>query len=205
MIYQLLQNLVNLLRAELQDLVSQPEASIGVGISPSLATASLPYFLFSPGGWGLSQNARDMGSRNLIVREFQQEFALYISAQSFPVVEQYSSLVTGILLNSHDTLIQQFNAPQAPSAATAYRSKQFATTHSLSGFKFLQATYLTADLTSQSAGTPRTRSLNQTAPDPITVQLNWVAVGSIEMTQTTTEGDRLIERVNISVARSPNL
>lgn len=204
MIYHLLHHMVTLLRAELPELVTPSDAAIGLGLpSPS---AALPTLWAAPGSWGLTQTRCDVGSSTALVREFQNDFAIYLAAQNLLTAEHYTSLIVGILLASHDALVQQFNVPDAARETPTYRSQRFATTHTLNSFKFLNAAYVPGGgqaQTSGSSGSASARTGQPSAPDRVTMQLNWQAVGNLKTTLLTPEGDRLIERVTISVTKSP--
>lgn len=76
------------------------------------------------------------------IREFQQEFWVDIYDQDFGALERWSSLISGILLTSHDQLVEQYNTPKQPESTTEYQTQQFSTTHMLSQFRLLEGTYL---------------------------------------------------------------
>jgi len=76
------------------------------------------------------------------VREFQQTFWIDIYAPELVKLEQLSSLITGILINSHDSLVAQYNTPVPPQSKTEYQTSLFTTAHSLREFCLLDGTYM---------------------------------------------------------------
>lgn len=112
------------------------------------------------------------------VQEFQQDFWIEIYDSDFAKLEQWSSLISGILLNSHDRLIEQYNTPQDPEAKTEYQTPNFLTTHTLSQFRLLGGTYLS----------PATG---------MGLQLKFTIVGQIKMTKALAEGATAIQKIQI--------
>lgn len=119
------------------------------------------------------------------VREFQQDFWIDIYDQNFARLEQWSSLISGILLNSHDLLIKQYNTPQESQPKTEYQTQQFITTHTLSQFRLLEGTYLS----------PKTG---------MRLQLKFTVVGQIKMAKAFTDGMTAIQKVRIQGSYASN-
>jgi hypothetical protein len=112
------------------------------------------------------------------VREFQQDFWIDLYDQDFAKLEQWSSLIAGILLNSHDRLVQQYNIPQESQPKTEYKTQQFITVHTLSQFHFLEGSYLS----------PKTG---------MGLQLKFTVMGQIKMIKAVADGITAIQEVKL--------
>jgi hypothetical protein len=133
-----------------------------------------PAIALYPGNWVINQNKGDL----LPIQEFQQDFWIDIYDKEFGQLEQWSSLVTGILLGSHDGLIQQYNTPPEAKPKTEYQTEQFMTRHTLSQFRLLAGTYLSCE-------------------NGLGLQLKFTAVGQIKLTKLTRDEDAKIKEVTI--------
>lgn len=120
MIQNLLTAIADLLHRELDELLTHSNASIAL----------------YPSNWQISPTLRD---RNL--PEFQQDFCIDIEDQNYASLEQWSSLIVGIILDRHDQLIQQYNNPSDPEKKTAYQANHFTTTHTLNHFRLLTGVF----------------------------------------------------------------
>lgn len=110
------------------------------------------------------------------IREFQQEFWVDIYDQDFAALERWSSLTSGILLTSHDQLVEQYNTPKQPESTTEYQTQQFSTAHTLSQFRLLEGTYLSPK---QGMG----------------LRLKFTAAGQIRLTRQLKDGDTPIRKI----------
>ena len=138
-------------------------------------TADRPAIALYPGNWVINQSKGDL----LPIQEFQQDFWIDIYDGDFARLEQWSSLVTGILLGSHDGLIQQYNAPPESHPKTQYQTEKFMTCHTLSQFRLLAGTYLSCE-------------------NGLGLQLKFTAVGQIKLTKLTRDEDAKIKEVTIA-------
>jgi hypothetical protein len=68
------------------------------------------------------------------IKEFEQNFLIDIYEADPKLLEQWTSLVTGMILTSHDDLIEQYNL----SAKTEYVANQFITRHTLGRIHVLE-------------------------------------------------------------------
>lgn len=139
---------MELLQTELDGQLTGSASQIIATPLPAEATIAFPQIAVYPGNWEINQTLRETRSHELrrqelsTIREFQQEFWIDIYDQDFAAVERLCSLITGILLNSHDALIDQYNDPADSHKKTEYQTGKFVTTHSLNHFRLLTGTQL---------------------------------------------------------------
>ncbi len=160
--------MVTLLKAELGE---EPE-SIGMMPLADPGVSDRPKIALYPGDWVINPSKGDLTP----IQEFQQDFWIDIYDGDFARLEQWSSLITGILLGSHDGLIEQYNTPPEATPKTEYQTQQFSTRHTLSQFRLLGGTYL-----SQEKG--------------LGLQLKFMVVGQLKLTKLSNDKGPLINMV----------
>lgn len=111
----------------------------------------------------------------LTVREFQQEFLIYICDIDIDNIEKFSSIVTGIILTNSDELIQYYNFIKP----TQYQTNQVITTHTISQINAIDGTY-------------------ETLAPPFKLRLKFKVIGQLKLTKTVTEGVSPIRDVRIN-------
>jgi hypothetical protein len=142
MIQNLLTAITGLLHNELDQLLIDSGATIAL----------------HPSNWQISPTLRET-----TLPEFQQDFYIDISDQNYALLEQWSSLIVGILLDRHDWLIQQYNNPPNPTSKTEYQSENIITTHTLNHFRLLTGIFFNP-------------------PSPFGLRLTFTVTGQIRVT-----------------------
>jgi hypothetical protein len=171
-IHNLLTAIVTLLQTELAQYLSRPPV-VTIAIT-KLTDPTSPAIAIYPGQWEINHSSRD-----LTQREFQQEFWIEIYDQDFARLEQGSSLITGILIANHDTLLEQYNTPKKPKNKTQYQARQVSTIHTLSQFRLLEGIYLY----------PKTG---------VVLQLKLIATGQIQIENAIADGMIPIQKIAIT-------
>lgn len=171
-IHNLLKAIVVLLQRELDKYLSDsPVVTIAIA---KLTEPTDPAIALYPGNWTLNRSTKDITRR-----EFQQEFWIEIYDQEFDRLEQWSSLITGILIANHDALLKQYNTLIDPEEKTKYQANQVSTTHTLSQFRLIEGIYLY----------PKTG---------VGLQLKLTAVGQIQIDHAIAEGMIPIQKIAIT-------
>lgn len=168
LIYNLLTAMVALLQTEL----GEGPNSIGIMPLADPVASDRPAIGLYPGDWVINPSKGDLTP----IQEFQQDFWIDIYDGDLARLEQWSSLITGILLGSHDGLIQQYNTPPEAKPKTEYQTEQFMTRHTLSQFRLLGGAYL-----SQEKGPG--------------LQLKFTVVGQIKLTKPTRDEGARVKQV----------
>ncbi|NUM65905.1 hypothetical protein HUU39_11615 [candidate division KSB1 bacterium] len=107
------------------------------------------------------------------MREFQQDFLVDIFDDDIAEVEKWASLATGMILTSHDELIEQYNF----TTKTEYTANQFLTYHTLDRIQMLEGVPSRAD-------------------NCVKLQLKFKVVGQMKLTKAITSDFGLIEKIH---------
>ena len=164
MIQNLLIAIVRLLHRELDELLTQSNASIAL----------------YPSNWQITPTLRD---RNL--PEFQQDFCIDIEDQNYALLEQWSSLIVGIVLDRHDQLVQHYNSPTSTDPKTDYQAGHFTTTHTLNHFRLLTGVFFNP-------------------PTNVGLRLTFNVTGQIRVTSRIDQPAARIQKVPIVSSIGPN-
>lgn len=112
----------------------------------------------------------------LVIRDFIQDFFIDIFDNKLANIEQYSSLISGIILTSNDELIKSYNFN---SQLTQYQTNQIVTTHLISQIRLINGNY--TNLFS-----------------PFKFQLKFQVIGQLKLSKTVGESVSPIQKIQIS-------
>jgi len=107
------------------------------------------------------------------VKEFQQQFLVDVYDTGMAAVEKWASLANGMILTSHDELIEQYNV----TAKTEYIANQFITRHTLGRLQSLE-------------GSPGRQE------SALKMQLTYSATGYITLIKEIVDGFGLIQKIH---------
>ncbi len=112
----------------------------------------------------------------VVIRELIQDFFIDILDNNLATIEQYASLISGIILTFNDELIKNYNFN---SQFIQYQTNQIVTTHLISQIRLINGNY--ANLFT-----------------PFKFQLKFQAIGQLKLSRTVRESVSAIEKIQIS-------
>ena len=182
MIQQLISNIIAELKSEL---VTEINESQIIAIPLANTSEKNPsQIAVIPGKLTISQqfkNQQFIYSKSSVLeaiamQEFQQELFIDICHKDLGKLENFASLVTGIILTNQEKLTQNYNNQKT---ATQYTSKTISTTHTVSKINLLEGVYTTLET-------------------PSVFQLKFEVFGQLKLVKTVTEEVSEIEKIEIN-------